>query len=376
MKSIIIAPDSFKGSISAAGAAEAIARGISAACPDYIIKKLPIADGGEGTLDAIVPQQERSRADILNTYLAPIRAEFGALGGTAVIESARAVGLELTPPSERRLSRSTSYGVGQLITAALDGGHRSILLTVGGTGSNDGGAGMLEALGAAFYDTEGRRMRGIRAGELASIAKIDLAGLDARLYDIEITIACDVKNPLLGQSGATYVYGPQKGAEAGEVALLDGGMQSYADILAATLGADARHAAGAGAGGGIPYPLISIFGARVTPGIDAVLDALSFDALLCDAALVVTGEGQIDAQTGCGKAISGVASRAAARGVPVLALAGRFVGDSADARLPGLSAVRTLAELTEDTEYSIRHAAELLERLAPIAVRDVLVAGM
>ncbi len=376
MKKIIIAPDSFKGSISAADAAEAIAHGISAACPEYQIKKLPIADGGEGTLDAILPLHDRSCADILNTYLAPIRAEFGVLGGTAVIESARAVGLELTPPAARRLSRSTSFGVGQLITAALDGGHKSILLTVGGTGSNDGGAGMLEALGAAFYDTEGRRMRDIRAGELERITKIDLAGLDRRLYSTEITIACDVKNPLLGRTGATYVYGPQKGAKRGELASLEDGMQSYADILAATLGEDARHAAGAGAGGGIPYPLISIFGARVTPGIDAVLDALSFDSLLDDTALVVTGEGQIDAQTGCGKAIIGVASRAAARCVPVLALAGRFVGNSEDARLSGLRAVRTLAELTDDTEYSMHHAAELLERLAAIAVRDVLEADI
>lgn len=371
MKKIIIAPDSFKGSISAADAACAISRGIASVYPEFIIKILPIADGGEGTLNAIVPAGDRFFTDVCSTYFAPMRAEIGVLGNTAVIESARAVGLGSTPPAHRRLLRSSSFGVGQMIVAALNREYRSIMLTIGGTGCNDGGAGMLEALGAAFYDKNGERICGIRAGDLLRIAKIDIGGIDRRLYQSEITIACDVKNPLLGKSGATYTYGSQKGGTANELLSLESGMQNFAATLTATTRKNMQATQGAGAGGGIPYPLITLLDARMTSGIDAVLDALSFDALSENAALIVTGEGQIDAQTGCGKAIVGITARAAAQGVPVLALAGRFIGNDADIRALGLEYLRTLEELTTDREYSMTHAAELLEQLAAMAASDI-----
>lgn len=371
MKKIIVSPDSFKGSISAADAALAIARGIAAVYPELSITLLPIADGGEGTLDAIVPAEDRFCIDVCDTYFAAVRAEIGMLNQTAVIESARAVGLELTSPARRCLSRTSSFGVGKMIASALDHGYKSILLTVGGTGCNDGGAGMIEALGAVFYGADGHRIRGVRAGDLSRITRIDTSGLDSRLSDTEITIACDVKNPLLGKEGATYIYGSQKGGTKDELFSLEHGMQNFANILTTVSGKDRRASPGVGAGGGIPYPILTLFDARITSGIDAVLDALSFDTLISDASLVVTGEGQIDAQTGCGKAISGITARAAAHGVPVLALAGRFEGNRVDAHKIGIKYIRTLDELTHDREYSIAHASELLTELATMAAVDI-----
>ena len=359
MKKIIIAPDSFKGSISAADAANAIAMGIRDALDNVLTVTLPIADGGEGTLDALVPAEARIYVPAFNTRSEPAAAEFGRLCDTAVIESASAVGLGTVPEEERSPALSTTKGVGVLIRAALDCGFRRIMLTVGGTGCNDGGAGMLETLGAVFYGRSGR-MNGIRACDLADIVRIDISELDPRLPDTQLTVACDVNNPLVGENGATYVYGPQKGANAEMLCSLEAGMVNYAARLA-DVARDVSRVPGTGAGGGIPAPLVAIYDARILSGIDAVLDG---------AALVITGEGRIDAQSACGKAISGVAARAAAHGVPVIAIAGQL-GSGADAMHGlGIRRMYALTDIAPDADHAKKNAGALLRTIAARAVTE------
>lgn len=368
MKKIIVAPDSFKGSISAPDAARAIADGIHEVCPEAQTVIIPIADGGEGTLEALTTPECRMIAPAFNTNGAPAEALIGYIGNTAVIESARAVGLGSVPPAERDPELSTSRGVGSLITAALERGFEKIMLTVGGTGSNDGGAGMLEALGAVFYGRRGR-INGIRARDLADITAIDISALDRRLFCTGFTVACDVTNPLTGNNGATFVYGPQKGADGAIIDRLENGMKNYAVKLAA-ISRDVSRVPGIGAGGGIPAPLVAILGARIIPGIDAVLDAAGFDRALTDADLVITGEGRIDSQSACGKAINGVAARAAARGVPVVAVAGQL-GDGAEIMLRhGISDMYSLADTAPDIGYAIAHPAPLLHKTGAAICRD------
>ena len=362
MKKIVIAPDSFKGSLDAARAARAIAQGIHIAAPEALTVEVPVADGGEGTLDALTDKSCRASVAAFNTEGEPIIAEFGFIGDTAVIESARAVGLGTVPAQCRRPDNSTTRGVGALMTAALDRGFRKILLTVGGTGSNDGGAGMLEALGAVFYEKDGQ-LCGIRARDLCRVTDIDISGIDPRLYGTQITIACDVTNPLTGKNGATYVYGAQKGADAKMLERLEAGMQNYASKLA-VISRNASDIPGVGAGGGLPFPLLSLFDARICSGITAVLEAVGFDRILDGAGLVITGEGKIDFQSAFGKAISGVAAAAAAHGIPVVALVGQ-IGAGADEMLRhGVSAIYAIADIASDTDYAISHAAEMLTRLA------------
>ena len=362
MKKIVIAPDSFKGSLDAARAARAIAQGIHIAAPDILTAEVPVADGGEGTLDALTDKSCRASVATFNTEGEPIIAEFGFIGETAVIESAQAVGLGTIPVQRRRPYNSTTRGVGALMSAALDRGFRKILLTVGGTGCNDGGAGMLEALGVVFYGKDGQ-LCGIRARDLCRVTDIDISGIDPRLYDTQITIACDVTNPLTGKNGATYVYGAQKGADAKMLERLEAGMQNYASKLA-VISRNASDIPGVGAGGGLPFPLLSLFDARICPGISAVLEAVGFDRILDGAGLVITGEGKIDFQSAFGKAISGVAAAAAAHGIPVVALVGQ-IGAGADEMLRhGVSAIYAIADIAPDTDYAISHAAELLTRLA------------
>ncbi len=362
MKKIIIAPDSFKGSLDAPGAARAIAEGIHMSLSSVLTVEVPVADGGEGTLDALTSPDHRINVPTFNTAGEPMGAEFGFIDDTAVIESARAVGLGTVPAIRRDPERSTSRGVGMLMLAALDRGFDRILLTVGGTGSNDGGAGMLEAFGARFYGIHGQ-ICGIRAEDLIQITKIDISKLDPRLAQAQITLACDVKNPFAGEDGATYVYGAQKGADTAMLARLEAGMKNYAARLA-EISPDTSETPGAGAGGGIPLPLLSLFGAHIKPGIQAVLDAVEFDRKLDGADLVITGEGKIDMQSAYGKAISGVAAAASARNIPVIALVGQK-GPGADRMLRlGVKDIYAIADEVQDTDHAIKHAGELLTRLA------------
>ncbi|MBQ8341982.1 MAG: glycerate kinase [Clostridia bacterium] len=363
---ILIAPDSFKGSISAADAAAAIARGIARGMGQNAPTEtlcVPIADGGEGTLDALVPESNRFTLTVTGTDGPPVTAEYGHIGDTAVIEMARAAGLTLVPEARRSALTSTTFGVGELMLDALGRGYRKFLLTVGGSGTNDGGCGMFAALGARFYDQNGNTFVPT-GGTLMNIAKIDTVLVDNRLFDCQFTIATDVKNPLLGENGATYVYARQKGANDMELAQMERGMSLYAALWESTCGKAVSSIPGCGAGGGFSTPLLGMLNAEIRSGIDAVLDAVDFEAKLEDVTAVITGEGKIDRQSLFGKAISGVCRAAAKRNIPVYAFVG-CIGDDKQTLLDmGLKDIVAIGDLAPDAAYSMTHAYELLERAA------------
>lgn len=323
---VLIAPDSFKGSLTSVQVARALAEGWARARPDDEVVLCPLADGGEGTLEAIAAAggwtwREADAADPLGR---PIRARWlvaGSEGGTrAAVEMAEASGLSRLGPGERDAIGATSIGTGELLRAALDAGATSIVLGIGGSATTDGGAGLLTALGAAVdRDT----------------ATADLAGLDGRLRDVDLAVACDVTNPLLGPSGTAAVYGPQKGATPDDVADLDGRLARYAGALEAAAGRRVRDEPGAGAAGGVGFALLAIadrfrsFALR--PGVELVFEATDFADRLASADLVITGEGRIDAQTAFGKTALGVAMRAAAAGVACVAVGGGVEREGIDA---------------------------------------------
>lgn len=369
MKRIVIAPDSFKGSISSVDAAYAIADGVRRAFPDADIISIPVADGGEGTLERLVRRENMIEAPSTLPDRTPCRASYGFIGDTAVIEMARSAGLTLLPESKRDPLITTTYGVGMLISDALSRGFRKFVITVGGSATNDGGTGMLEALGAALLDSAASKLNGCGAS-LRLISSIDITGIDKRLYDSSFVLACDVDNPLLGANGATYVYGRQKGADDDALALLEYGMARYAGVMASLCGHDASTVGGAGAGGGIGFPLISLFGATVQSGISAVLEASGYSEALHDCDLVITGEGKADAQTLNGKAVFGVATPAAKAGIPVIILAGKTDDGAQSLYNSGISAILTLVSGTVTPEYAMAHAGELLTALAEKAVRE------
>ncbi len=370
-KIILISPDSFKGSISARAAAEAIERGVHKFDPTIQTVLLPIADGGEGTLEALATPEHRIRKSVRGTGGNTVTAEYGYIDDTAVIEMATAAGLCLVPEDRRSAADSSTYGVGELIKDALERGYRKLLITVGGSGTNDGGSGMLEALGGRFYDTDGKELTGMCGRRLEDIDRIDVSALDARLYDTEITFACDVTNPLLGDKGATRVYGAQKGADAATLELLEVGMTHYADQLA-KIGRDVRNIPGCGAGGGLAAPLLSLCNCKIRSGIEAVLEALSYEKALADASLVITGEGKIDRQSAYGKAISGVCHAAARHGVPVVAEVGVIGEGAEELRSIGLSHIVAISDIAPSPAYSITHADELLEILTAKTLPQLL----
>ncbi len=328
---ILLAPDSFKGSLSAAEAAEAMATGIHRAAPETLCVRLPLADGGEGTLEALVTATGGRRVPVTVTgpLGGPVEAAFGLLepsGETAMVEMAAAAGLLLVPPDLRDPRRTTTYGVGELIALAAKSGARRLIVGLGGSATNDGGAGALQALGVQFFDTAGRLMPApITGGALGRLGRVDASGLPSMLPSL--VLASDVTNPLLGTRGATRIFGPQKGATEASVEELEAGLSR----LAACLPPGAADRPGAGAAGGLGAGLMALTGAEMQSGIDLVLDTLGFDAHLEDADWVWTGEGRIDAQTLDGKAISGVLRRARARGVPVLAFGGSVEQGAAQA---------------------------------------------
>lgn len=373
MPNILICPDSFKGSISAPDAAAALARGITAARPEVTPVLLPVADGGEGTLDAMCPPDARVNVAVHDSFGRPITAQLGLLGDdTAVVEMAQAAGLTLIAEAERDPLRASTAGVGEMIHAALDRGCRRLLITVGGSGTNDGGCGMMAALGLRLLDSEGREVPP-SGGALGKIAAIDASGLDPRLAACAITVATDVTNPLCGDRGATAVYGPQKGADADKLAILEAGMRKFGGLVDAAAGRAVSEIPGCGAGGGLPLGLLAFTPARLCSGIDAVLDTLDFDTKLNGAVAVIGGEGRTDGQSACGKAIAGIARRAQKKDVPVYVLSGSLGCD--DAALDALEAagVRgvmsildapcTLAEAMEGAAPRLERAAGRLARM-------------
>lgn len=333
---VIIAPQEFKGSLTAVAAASTIQTGVMSVFPDALIDSAPVADGGPGTVEAIV-HAARGRTSIARVdgpLGDPIDARWGRIdqGRTAVIEMAAASGLSLLRREELDPRRASTHGTGQLIRHALDAGVERILIGVGGSATNDGGAGMAEALGAVFLDELGRRLTPGGAS-LAQLAVIDVDQVDSRLDDVKVTVLCDVQNPLLGPEGASAIYGPQKGADPVCVAELDRALSNLAGILERDLQAKVADAPGSGAAGGLAAGLMAFCGATLQSGFAAVSEAVHLPARIAQADLVITGEGRLDTQSAYGKTVAGVAELAKTANVPCLAIAGLIEGEPA---LPGL----------------------------------------
>ncbi|GAB3295150.1 glycerate kinase [Parasphingorhabdus pacifica] len=367
---VLVAPDKFKGSLTSSQVAEAIATGLRRARPELDIRLVPVADGGDGTvLAALANGYRRVRAGVTGPVGVPVDAEFALHGSTAVIELAAASGLALLDPDRPAPMDATSAGTGELIRAALDEGARTVVLGIGGSACTDGGAGMLSALGARVRDGVGNPV-GWGGGALRDLSDVDLSGLDPRLSEVDLILASDVDNPLLGVHGAAHVYGPQKGAAPEQVELLDAALTRWSAAVVAAGGRDATAEAGAGAAGGVGFAALAALGARGRPGTDVVLDLVGFDAQVEGAGLVITGEGSLDEQTLHGKAPAGVAARAVRAGVPVVAVAGRrglSFGRLAEA---GFAAGYSLADREPDPERCMREAADLLVALASEIARD------
>lgn len=369
---IVVAPDSFKGSLSAAQVADAITEGILRALPDTEVVQIPIADGGEGTVEALVRATGGTVIPVraMNPEGIKIESFFGMLGDgdTAIIEMAAASGLPLVREDLRNPMTATSYGTGELIRAALDAGCQEIILGIGGSATNDGGVGAIQALGGHFLDDH-RQEVGLGGGELSWIRSIDLSGLDSRLSHTRITVACDVENPLTGENGASSVFGPQKGATPQMVSLLDAGLRNLAEVIRRDLGCDVEHLPGAGAAGGLGAAAVAFLHAELKSGIEIVLEATKFAEHLQDAALVITGEGRIDSQTLQGKTISGVVRLAASANVPVLALGGGVEEDGYQLLRHGAIAVLPIVNKPMSLQNACRDASTLIRNAAEQGVR-------
>ena len=370
----MIAPDKFKGSLTAAEVAAAVAEGLRRADSSVELRAIPVADGGDGTVDSAVSAGfERRLVTVRGPLGAPTQAAFAVSNHTAVVELSEASGLRRLPPGVFDSLRSSTYGTGEVIRAALDAGARTLVLGVGGSASTDGGAGMLTALGARFLDTAGEQLDGCGA-TLADLATVDLAGLDERIVQTEVILATDVDNPLLGTFGAAAVYGPQKGAAPEDVLALETGLGRLVDVLTKQLGEHAVAAAaqpGAGAAGGVGYGAIVGLGASVRPGIELMLELLGVEQAVRGARLVVTGEGSLDEQSLRGKAPIGVARLAALHGVPVVAVCGQLRLTRDQLRQAGIREAFALTEIEPDPVRSMADAARLLEELGPRLIGSV-----
>ncbi|MFF4736145.1 glycerate kinase [Streptomyces sp. NPDC001262] len=365
---VLIASDKFKGSLTAVEVAEHVGAGLRRAAPGTEVVALPVADGGDGTVDAAVAAGfERREVPVTGPAGRPVRAAYALrrADGTAVVEMAEASGLRYGAGAPLT---ATTYGTGELVRAALDAGARTVVLGVGGSATTDGGAGMLTALGARFLDAGGRPVGPGGAG-LAALVTADLSGLDPRLRGTAVVLASDVDNPLTGSRGAAVVYGPQKGASPEDVAVLDAALAHYARVLD---GAGAADAPGAGAAGGVGYGALVGLGATFRPGIEVMLDVLGFARAVAGCRLVITGEGSLDGQTLHGKAPVGVAAAARAAGAEVVAVCGRLAVAPAALAGAGISRAYALAELEPDAARCMAHAGPLLERIAESIARDFL----
>lgn len=369
----VIAPDSFKGSLSAVAVADAIENGIYAADPDAVIKKIPVADGGEGTVEAIIAASGGRiyEQNVIGPLGDDVKAFFGVLsdGITAIIEMAAASGLPLVPDDKRNPMHTTTYGTGQLIKAAMDKGCRRIIIGIGGSATNDGGVGMAQALGVKFYDDNGCVIDEFGGKILSSIAHIDVSQLDPRVKDVEITVACDVTNPLCGPAGAAAVYGPQKGATPEMVEELDKGLANLAEVMKKDIGKDVKDVPGAGAAGGLGAGLMAFLGASLKPGMDIIIEITHMDEYVKNCDIVITGEGRTDEQTVYGKVPVGVAKVANRYGKPVICLSGSL-GDGAEKVYEcGITAVFSIIDKPMDLEMAMASTKQLLERSAKAITR-------
>ena len=367
MKKIVIAPDSYKESLSALEVAQAIAAGFRQVFPaaEYVL--VPVADGGEGTVDAMVAATGgRKETVAVSGPLGELVEAFYGLtgdGATAVIEMAAASGLALVPPERRNPLLTTSRGTGELIRAALDAGARRFILGIGGSATNDGGAGMVQALGARLLDAQGHEL-GPGGGALADLDRIDVSALDPRLKACRIEVACDVDNPLTGARGASAVFGPQKGASAEMVQALDANLARLARLVERDLGVAVDTVPGAGAAGGMGAAMLAFFGATLKPGIEIVTAAVDLDTHVRDADLVITGEGRIDFQTVHGKTPIGVARVAKRHGKPVIGIAGSLGADVGVVHAHGIDAVFSVLGKPCTLDEALRDAAANVELTA------------
>jgi len=371
---IVLAPDSFKESMSATEAVAAMRAGVLEVIPDAECVGVPMADGGEGTVDAVVDalHGQHVATDVTDPLGRTITARYGyvPLRQLAVIEMAAASGLELIPPDERDILRASTFGVGQLIRSALDRGAEELLIGLGGSATNDGGAGMLSALGASFVDVDGTPLEPGGAA-LRRLDHIDTSGLDPRLRDIRIRVASDVTAPLLGPTGASAVFGPQKGATPADVGVLEAGLTQLASVSRKTLGNANPQRPGVGAAGGLGFALVEFLGAETKPGVDEVAETVGLERAVSDAEWVFTGEGSVDAQTVMGKTPFGVAQVAKRAGARVVIFAGRVAADASV--LLGHGVERLIAITADGTpiEQALRDGAQSLTRATADFCREI-----
>jgi glycerate kinase len=371
---VLVAPDKFKGTLTAAEAARAISAGWRRGDPGAEVDEVPVADGGEGTLDALVEALDgrTERIRVTGPLGDPVDADFGLAGGeglTAVVEMARASGLGLISEDRRDPMRATTVGTGELILGAARHRPKRIIVCIGGSATNDGGAGMAQALGARLRDEAGRDLPPGGAA-LRALASIDTSQIAPEVRDTDIVVATDVENPLTGPHGASAVYGPQKGASPEQVSMLDEGLRHLAAVILRDLGLDVRDVPGAGAAGGLGAGLIAFLGARVRPGFEVVAEAVGLAGRLEAADVAVTGEGRFDAQSERGKAPAGVLRMAREAGCRAVLIA----GEVADGVRPDAGLVYSLAERAGSVEAAMSRAAPLLEEAAEAAARDALTA--
>ncbi len=378
---IVIAPDSFKHALSATEASAAIAAGVSRVWPHAHIRQIPMADGGEGTVDALVnaAKGQYRTIEVVGPLGLPVQATYGMLPAdrtapdaapTAVIEMAAAAGLPLVPPKSRNPLHTTTFGLGQLIMDALDQHCGQCIIGLGGSATNDCGAGMAQALGVRFLDAHDRPITEHLTGQrIAHVARIDLAGLDPRLHDTRFTVACDVQNPLLGPNGAAAVYARQKGAPSHDLPVLEANVQHLIDLIEETTAQSVRNTPGAGAAGGLGAALLAFLHADLQKGIDIVLSHSRFHQHMTDADLIITAEGRIDGQTLYGKTIAGIAHAAAPRHIPVIALAGALGPDYQKTFDLPLAALLPIAPGPITLNDAIANAAQLLADAAQHACR-------
>ncbi|MGG4450017.1 glycerate kinase [Brevibacillus porteri] len=369
---IVIAPDSFKGSLTAKQVGEAIRSGIRRVLPQSELLVKPMADGGEGTMQCLVDATDGRilTATVNNPLGQDISAEFGILGDgvTCVIEMAAASGLYLISAADRNPLVTTTYGFGQLITAGLDQGCRKFILGLGGSSTNDGGAGMLQALGFLLLDQDDQPLS-FGGGELSRLSRIDTSQVDMRLTDCQFVIACDVTNPFVGPNGASHVFGPQKGATPEMVLQLDDHLRHFADLIEETRGIAIHDLPGTGAAGGVAGALLAFLNGQLRSGVEIVIETTGLAEAMDKATLVITGEGQVDFQTAQGKTPCGVAQVAKRYGIPVIVLAGS-IGTGIDALYEkGVSAVVSITNKPMTLDQSMREAASLLEQTAEQVMR-------
>lgn len=372
----VVAPDSFKESLSAFEAAKAMKDGIKKVFKDSNIELIPMADGGEGTLEVIINSQkgEMKNLNVTGPLGEKVQAKYGYIekDKKAVIEVAKACGLELIDIEKRNPLITTTYGVGEMILHALDNGAKHLIVGLGGSATNDGGFGMLNALGAKAYDIDGKEI-GYGGKELSKMDRIDLSNIDKRLKEVSLEVACDVDNPLIGKNGATYVFGPQKGADNESLKLLEDGMTNYSKVVKENCDLDIANTPKAGAAGGLGGAFL-ILGAELVKGIEMILRHTKFEDNIKDADYIFTGEGSIDSQTKYGKTIAGISEIAKVHNVPVIVLAGKVNDDINELYSIGITAVfgiidrpKGLNEALKDGYNSIKKTSENIARILEIS---------